>query len=475
MTVQIGNLACFIYGFFIQPRLSKRFAFVPIIGLLFFAPLVGILIALLWDTTTKVGKDMFSVALTSLSAASGLVGALSTVTLFPWASLYGATMVAAVSSGSGANGILAALLAVIQSPTRNPPFFSMEVYFIVLSAICTLSAVVFVLIQLVPGFERWKTMNITSAIVNDKHSLFATVHADDDDYLEPSRLTDSFKNNFDSTQNYRHVINGGNDALSDAEEQRRAYNRSTAQNNAQIGNGPAAPNRRGSSNVTTTSLLPNSGEDTAPEDFVGSDDPVGGQRLLSNADYLEESALDTPDYFHRETPNEVPTRQLLWIVRSPIMYQFYINSLYFLILGMVPFAFGKLAFHHAKDFIFWTNIVGLTLGAVGRLATFRWRYFYPRLFSIVQTPFFAFVFIMCFVTRNYSVPEIANYFIVVTFGAFSFLYGYADTINFQYPLVLLEGFEEEIQRGSRWVALANQVGSCLGSMIGFTLTMTYFT
>jgi hypothetical protein len=431
VTIQLGNLASFFYAFLVQHHVPSRLTFIPIIIVLTIAPLVGLSIALLWHTTTLIRGTVHSVALSSLAAASGLVGALSTVTIFPWASLYGATMVAAVSTGSGANGLVAAILAVIQNPASPEPHFPLHVYFFILTGVLFMSIIAFIIIQLVRGFEKLKTPNIASSIINDKHSLFSAPHLDDDDYLTP-QITDSFKKNYSST--------------------------AFAPVNGSVGD--------------YKSLSSDIGFSSGPEARTSTDSER--QHLLYSEDYLDDNIIGSSPYQpHSSSETQIPTASLMWHVRAPIMYQFYINVLYYLLLGLIPFAYSKMQYERSSKFVFWTNIVGMILNSVGRLVTFKWRLYFPRTFSILQTPFFIFVFVMCFVQKHH-IPEALNYFTVVCYAGFSLLFGYADTINFQIPLVLLEGFSGEIQRASRWVAVSNQLGSLVGAMIGFALTQTVF-
>jgi hypothetical protein len=424
VVMQFGNLFSILYSFLIQRRVPNKYAFLPIIIVLSIAPIVGMSIGLFWHKTTTVKGVMYSLALSSLGAFTGLIGALLTVTLYPWASQYGATMVAAVSTGSGANGLLTAVLAVAQNPTSPEPHFAFSTYFFVLSSILFLSIVCFIVVQLVPFFDQWRTASIATSIINDKHSLFAVPQKDDDDYLTP-QLTDSFKKNYTSTQ--FKSVNGVSGDFSSA---------------------------------TSGSESSSTHEHLYAEDFAESE----RHHLLAEDDHV----IDT---FYKSNPSqtEIPTSSLLWIIRAPIMYQLFINLLYYLLLGLIPFAFGH--HEHSNRFTFWTNIIGMASGAIGRLITFKWRFYFPRTFTIIQVPFFAFVFILCFF-QNHKLPEAVYYIAVISFTLFSGLFGYADTINFQLPLVLLEGFEGEIQRASRWVAVANQLGSLFGAMIGFSLTMT---
>lgn len=425
VTIQVGNLVSILYSFLLQRRVPSKYTFVPIIIVLSVAPLVSMSISLLWNTTTTIGGKEWSVALSTLGALSGLVGALCTVTIFPWASLYGATMVSAVSTGSGANGLITAVLAVAQHPTAARPHFSLHTYFFVLAGVLFLSLFCFILVQLIKGFDYWKETDINAEIDNNRHTLFPAPHNDEDDYLTPS-LTDSFRKNYSSTM--FKSINAFGDADSSG---------------------------TGGSDTGLDHGLP---YEESPH--VLESDDEGMERLIWSPGSGE--------------TNEIPTKALLWHIRAPIIYQFYINMLYYLILGLLPFAFKSAPKDHESKFIFWTNIVGMILNAAGRVATFKWRIYFPRTFSLIQTPFFAFIFVLCFL-QHFHIPEALSYIVTLSFGLFSLIFGYADTINFQLPIKLLEGFSGEIQRASRWVAVANQVGSLIGAMIGFTLTMTVFT
>lgn len=482
--VQIGNLVSIVYAFIVQRHVPSKYAFVPIVLALSVAPILGILIALFWKATTNVGGHEYSLLLSSLGACAGLVGGLSTVTLYPWASLYGATMVAAVSSGSGANGIFTAIFAIAQNPTDGAAkaHFSMQTYFFILSGLLLLSIASFIIVTVVPSFERWKAPTITNSILNDNNSLFSSYqNADEDDYLAPNQLNDSFKRNHSSTRfdslNYSRAA-----LLSEASPESGKISPYTDNTNDGLDDNDAYA----SSGADTTASESKPGsisnyyyyEGREADPYLESQD-VATALLgdgIHNSAFMEDEgylASETALFLRSQEParNEIPMRSLLWHIRSPIMYQFYINLLYYCILGMIPFAFGKQTEHRSRQFIFWTNISGMVLNAAGRLVTFKWRYFYPRSFSLAQTPFFVFIFVICFL-QKFHIPQALYYFVVVAFAGFSFLFGYADTINFQYPIKLLEGLSSEIQRASKWVAVANQLGSLCGAMIGFLLCMT---
>lgn len=464
VTVQMGNLVSIAYAFLLQHYIPERLAFLPIIISLALAPAIGVAIGFFWQTTMSIGGHEYSVLLSTLGACSGLVGGLSTVTLFPWASLYGTLMVAAVSSGSGANGIVTAILAITQNPTSGSAkiHFTMRTYFFIIAGVLAISLICFLIVAALPYFEQWKVPSISTSIIKNHHSLFAATQPGDDyedDYLTP-QLSDSFKRNFTSTR-FEHLDPQRPSLLS-----QNSINYSTN----------SVPS---DSDRTNSSAHGSSDSENGNGAHISTDETNAGSMLYNNDDVHEALLSEDENLLAAEatlflptTPhiNEIPTRTLLWHIRSPLMYQFYINILYYCALGLIPFAFGRLGKHRSSQFVFWTNIAGMIVNAIGRLITFKWRYFYPRTFSIVQTPFFAFVFIMCFL-QKFNIPEVLDYFIIVSFAAFSFLFGYADTINFQYPIKLLEGFSNEIQRASRWVAVSNQLGSLLGAMLGFIISI----
>lgn len=482
VTVQIGNLVSIAYAFFLQKHVPARWAFIPISITMAIGPAIGIIIGFFWQTKTKIGHSEYSVLLSTLGACSGLVGGLSTVTLFPWASLYGALMVAAVSSGSGANGIVTAILAITQNPTSGSAkaHFTMRTYFFIIAGIFAISLICFMVVSLSPYFEQWKAPSISTSIIKN-HSLFAsTLPGDDfeDDYLSP-QLSDSFKRNFSSTRFAR---------MDESQKRAAILARSSINNYSTNGSAPSDSDGTGSDNmgpgVNKFAQASSDSDRPLALPHVDDDDDLGISPSSINSSYIKDDvneALLSEDenltaaeatLFLPTTPHvtEIPMRELLWHIRSPLMYQFYINILYYCVMGLIPFAFGRLGKERSTQFVFWTNIIGMVLNATGRLVTFKWRFFFPRTFSIIQTPFFAFVFVVCFL-QKFQIPEVLDYFVVVSYGCFSFLFGYADTINFQYPIKLLEGFANEIQRASRWVAVANQLGSLVGAMIGFILSV----
>jgi hypothetical protein len=91
------------------------------------------------------------------------------VSVFPFASAYGVTMIGALSAGSGANGFVPSILALIQGAENSAPRFSVQIFFFILAGVIAVTIACFGWIAMhklprsfLHGFENEKTPLLTN-------------------------------------------------------------------------------------------------------------------------------------------------------------------------------------------------------------------------------------------------------------------------------------------------------------------------
>lgn len=85
------------------------------------------------------GDAQKSVPLLILVFLSGVVGAVSMVGVFPFASLYGGVMIGALSAGSGANALFPSILALGQGASEPQQRFSVQIFFLIIAGLIGLT------------------------------------------------------------------------------------------------------------------------------------------------------------------------------------------------------------------------------------------------------------------------------------------------------------------------------------------------
>lgn len=74
---------------------------------------IAVCISLTWLWNLQISST-FSFGVMIATFCSGLVGCVSVVLFYPFASLYNFTLISALSTGMGANGLIASILALIE-------------------------------------------------------------------------------------------------------------------------------------------------------------------------------------------------------------------------------------------------------------------------------------------------------------------------------------------------------------------------
>eukprot|EP01127_Copromyxa_protea_P000086 TRINITY_DN10088_c0_g1_i2.p1 TRINITY_DN10088_c0_g1~~TRINITY_DN10088_c0_g1_i2.p1 ORF type:complete len:402 (-),score=51.76 TRINITY_DN10088_c0_g1_i2:83-1288(-) len=144
--IQFGNLL----GFFcaILQSYTKLRSPSLIIVILLFTLAVDVLLGLKWESTVEIGGKERSIWLLVLLVCSGGIGSLSTVVMYPFASVYGTLQITGLSTGMGLNGFFLSLLALLQSPGLDQERFGVSMFFYILLSVIILSIVALFVILL---------------------------------------------------------------------------------------------------------------------------------------------------------------------------------------------------------------------------------------------------------------------------------------------------------------------------------------
>jgi len=175
-----------------------------------------------------------------------------------------------------------------------------------------------------------------------------------------------------------------------------------------------------------------------------------------------------------ESPS-IPSDTSLWSVGAePLFNQFYISLMNYILLGLAPYIVAK--FHwNGNDvstaLVFWISLGGVFAGCIGRILTLK--FFTPNLhmFTCVQVVLFIYLIFLSFIPHA-GLHVAWAWLSVIFYSLYSGLYGYADTTNYNKVYTLFP--PESREKGSRAVGVTNQIGACMGSLIGFFLVMYWF-
>lgn len=133
LCIQLTNIGPLLYVL-LMPRLShhsQRNENISMIAVSVLGVFAAFFLAALWETST----DTAAVGLLFGSALAGLVGSMSVVVFFPFASLWGTAHTAATSTGMGLTSLVASIISIIQQPGQTGQLFSTSVYFALLGCI----------------------------------------------------------------------------------------------------------------------------------------------------------------------------------------------------------------------------------------------------------------------------------------------------------------------------------------------------
>eukprot|EP00048_Salpingoeca_helianthica_P024892 m.36209 g.36209 ORF g.36209 m.36209 type:complete len:482 (+) comp9647_c0_seq1:92-1537(+) len=138
LVIQIANIGPVIYVL-VEKHVSL---FSANLAVLLLGAVSMILLAFLWDTTSDVGGERHSVPLLVLSFAAALADCTTSLLFWPFLGRFPSPYAAALSTGEGLSGLLAAALSWIQGAPNDGLLFSPMVFFFLLAAmlLCSLAA-----------------------------------------------------------------------------------------------------------------------------------------------------------------------------------------------------------------------------------------------------------------------------------------------------------------------------------------------
>lgn len=113
-----------------------------IYGLLLLGTVASLLLAVLWEHTTRLGGDRHSVALLLLCFVSGVVDCTTTLVYWPFAALFPKPYTVAMAVGESLSGTTTGVLSLIQDPGGEMRF-SVAAFFVLVAALMVASLLAF--------------------------------------------------------------------------------------------------------------------------------------------------------------------------------------------------------------------------------------------------------------------------------------------------------------------------------------------
>lgn len=111
--------------------------------------------------TWRITVSNRSVPLLVAVVIAGIVGCSSVVTVYPFTAVFDPKATSALSAGMGLNGLVAAVLSIVQNPSSASAMrFSMDVYMCVVGCVLIVSLVAFCLL--------WKTKIGSELLVSQR-------------------------------------------------------------------------------------------------------------------------------------------------------------------------------------------------------------------------------------------------------------------------------------------------------------------
>eukprot|EP01122_Echinamoeba_exundans_P009541 TRINITY_DN3404_c0_g1_i1.p1 TRINITY_DN3404_c0_g1~~TRINITY_DN3404_c0_g1_i1.p1 ORF type:complete len:560 (-),score=70.47 TRINITY_DN3404_c0_g1_i1:314-1966(-) len=484
--IQCGNILAFTFAF---TQSQKRTFIRParvVLGVYILALIVAFLLAFFWSNEVKITDTITkSIPLLVLVFFSGVVGSMSMVSVFPFASSYGVTMIGALSAGSGANGFVPSILALIQGAENPQPRFSVPVFFFILAGVIALTILCFIWIVLhklprsfLNSFESEKTPLLTNEIEGDSVPSLPLIAS-----LKPIAMP-LFHECYISILQYilvgilPYAFNGYG-------ETSRVFLFWNTFAPIIVG----AIGRLATIKIKYLNLLPQSLVQTGLWIFI-TQPRLSVQvfffilagvialtilcfiwivlhklpRSFLNSFESEKTPLLTNEIEGDSVPS-LPLIASLKPIAMPLFHECYISILQYILVGILPYAFNGYG-ETSRVFLFWNTFAPIIVGAIGRLATIKIKYLNLLPQSLVQTGLWIFITVQCFVQHDKTVLAwpIAT---IVCNTVYTALYGYEDTLNYQLIHVYLE--PQYFERGSRFMGVFNQIGAFTGSFIGFFL------
>lgn len=154
-------------------------------------------------------------------------------------------------------------------------------------------------------------------------------------------------------------------------------------------------------------------------------------------------------------------------IKYYICNQLFISIMYYIIMSSLTFTVRSLG-DRASKFLFFTTIFGLSMGSIGRLLTMKLKITRVLFLSLIQAGPFIFLLSMCFI-KGSSTPLFFGWMVVLFFAILNFLFGIEEVSNYQNVSIIFKNIND-IEKGTRYLAMANQIGAFAGSIIGFILS-----
>eukprot|EP00094_Tigriopus_californicus_P000789 TCALIF_00763-PA protein Name:"Similar to slc52a3a Solute carrier family 52, riboflavin transporter, member 3-A (Danio rerio)" AED:0.04 eAED:0.04 QI:0/0.5/0.4/0.6/1/1/5/1316/520 len=204
--IQIANLGPICYGIYRYAYPHKNLERYIIVGLLLVGVAASLCLILFWDRTTILAGQEHSTALFVLVFALSMVDCTSSVLFLPFMATFRSIYLNSYLIGEGMSGFLPAVIALMQGVGGNPycanvtdsvldadgnsfvdykevavypdPRFSVEVFFVILMVMVIVSAVAFILMNVVPS--------VRSELVTDQNYIAPTEEAGSYDQVTPS-------------------------------------------------------------------------------------------------------------------------------------------------------------------------------------------------------------------------------------------------------------------------------------------------
>ena len=172
MACQIANISLV----YVYLRRVYRDSFISIrttVWLLLFLNCVScVALALFW----RVTNGEHSIVILLCTFTGGIVGILSIVTLYPWAtSFQQPRAVSAISTGTAASSLIGSLLGLAQGAGEISQRFSPFVYMLLLSLVALASSYCFYLLNSNRGNSRVNTMDLENTVGNHNSSIVTSL------------------------------------------------------------------------------------------------------------------------------------------------------------------------------------------------------------------------------------------------------------------------------------------------------------
>jgi len=142
LAIQVGNVVTIGYVF--ASRIVRFDLRKVILAVLVLEILTTVALSMAWDASTSLLGSRVSIVLILASFASGVVGSMSNVTFWPYATGYCAEMTGAMALGTSFSNIIPSIIAAAQLPGSTPRF-APSLFFTIIGLMLVLATVSFFL------------------------------------------------------------------------------------------------------------------------------------------------------------------------------------------------------------------------------------------------------------------------------------------------------------------------------------------